>query len=124
MYQKLQRYQDDKKYLYGLHLKDLNKEWPIDDKDFKRPYLDFQNENARAGFLRSIPDYIKDDFASYEDDHDQKSELSEQQPKNFMKKLKQIEEAIKHELELYDMLKELKKVRNQNKRLPLKKQAQ
>ena len=45
-------------------------------------------------------------------------EASDENSINFDDKLYQIKSAIQHELELYDLLKDLKKEKNRNKRLP------
>lgn len=55
MFQKLHRYQDDKRYLFGLYLKDQNKDWK---QGQTQPFLKFQTEKAKEGFLKSIPKYI------------------------------------------------------------------
>jgi hypothetical protein len=72
MFHKLHRYQDDKRYLFGLYLKDQSKDW----KEGQRtPYLKFQTEKAKEGFLNSIPTYLKDELLSPSDE-DKKSEGS------------------------------------------------
>ena len=50
-YQKLQKYHDDKRYLYGLYLED--KKNPEDTK------LEFQSDQAEKMFMDTIPKYIQ-----------------------------------------------------------------
>tara|TARA_B110000285_G_C15048643_1_gene575761 strand:- start:238 stop:516 length:279 start_codon:yes stop_codon:yes gene_type:complete len=55
IYQKLQRYEDDKRYLYNLFIKDqLN----LSKEDYV-PQLDFQSDDAQTLFEKSVPDSIK-----------------------------------------------------------------
>jgi len=54
IYQKIQRYEDDKRFLHKLYLEDqLNRDEP--DAKIK---LEFQSDQARYQFERSIPDYV------------------------------------------------------------------
>jgi len=70
MYQKLQRYQDDKRYLFGLYLKD---------KCQTQPSLDFQTDKARKDFLLSIPGYIKEELNCSRVEIDNLSDVSDEQ---------------------------------------------
>ena len=54
VYQKIQRYEDDKRYLHRLYLEDNKNR---DDPNAKIN-LDFQSEQARKQFELSIPDYV------------------------------------------------------------------
>ena len=52
IYQKLQRYEDDKRMLYGL--------WMEDEKNPEMPRkLEFQSDEAKKLFEQSIPECIK-----------------------------------------------------------------
>jgi hypothetical protein len=69
--------------------------------------------------LNSIPEYIKEEINCDE----KQSDLEGQEGNtDFIEKLDQIKEAINYELQLYENLKNLKKQRNQSKRLPKKNQ--
>ena len=63
----------------------------------------------------SIPAYIINEMVLGEE---KQSENSEENGLEFMDKLSQIETAIDFEISLYEYLKDLKKEKNQNKRLP------
>lgn len=113
MYQKLQKYTDDKKYLFEMYQADKCSK--------KQPLLNFQNEKARLGFLKSIPKYIMNEIESQNQGTSDKSETG---GGSFLLKFEQIKEAIRSEIELYEYLKDLKKEKNQNKRLPQKRICQ
>jgi len=57
IYQKIQRYEDDKRYLHRLYLED-NK---VRDQPDSPLHLEFQSEQARIQFEKSIPDYVLQD---------------------------------------------------------------
>jgi hypothetical protein len=57
VYQKIQRYEDDKRFLHKLYLED-NKN--SNDPDSKIN-LEFQSDQARIQFEKSIPDYVLQD---------------------------------------------------------------
>lgn len=100
MYQKLQKYQDDKRYLYKVYLDDLS-------KPGKANKLEFQTDNAKIMFLDSIPKYIKTEVET----QTKEMTLSENENGNqsFLQKLQQIKVAIFHEVEMYNYLKDIKK---------------
>lgn len=54
VYQKIQRYEDDKRYLHRLYLEDNKNR----DDPSAKINLDFQSEQARKQFELSIPDYV------------------------------------------------------------------
>jgi hypothetical protein len=54
VYQKIQRYEDDKRFLHRLYLEDSQNR---DDPNAKLN-LEFQSEQARIQFEKSIPDYV------------------------------------------------------------------
>ena len=118
IYQKLQRYEDDKRYLYSMFLQD-------EQKTAKKINLNFQNEESRKRFLMTVPEYIVDETqgngSKPPTPTSSKSNIGNEQ---FLQKLNQIGESITHELDLYEYLKDLKKEKNQNKRMPMKRQNQ
>ena len=82
----------------------------------------FQNEHSQASFLKSIPKYIKDEVSESfvgSKKRDRSDSISDHEESTITKeKLQTIMEAIIEELQLYEYLKNLKKEKNQNKRMP------
>lgn len=121
IYQKLQRYEDDKRFLFDLFIKDqLN----YAKKDYE-PKLDFQSVEAQDLFEKSIPECIKQECRDRMKPEQMMMDENGSEDSNggsttFDEKLQQILAAIKFEQELYELLKDLKKERNKNKRLPQK----
>ena len=60
IYQKLQRYEDDKRNLYELYLKDLLNQ----SKENYTLQLDFQSDEAQKLFEMSVPECIKHECRS------------------------------------------------------------
>ena len=73
----------------------------------------------------TVPEYIVDETqgngSKPPTPTSSKSNIGNEQ---FLQKLNQIGESITHELDLYEYLKDLKKEKNQNKRMPMKRQNQ
>lgn len=114
IFQKLTKYEDDKRMLYGLYLKDQANP---SDEDIN---LDFQSDNSKHMFVQSIPEYIKDWFKQRKTQPDQADSDDFSVTISFDEKLKQVYPAIGKELELYEILKNLKKEKNKIKRMPIK----
>ena len=83
--------------------------------------LDFQSDDARDHFLGSIPEYITQEELGNKVKQEENSSHSGDSV-SFDTKLLQVYESIKRELELYELLLNLKKERNKNKRLPQRRQ--
>ena len=98
------RYEDDKKYLYKLYLKDKAQGEPTS--------LLFQSEKGEAMFLSSIPPFIEREISQGQRDHISEGSAS------YETKTREIDTAIRNEIGLYEYLKNLKKEKNQQKRLP------
>ena len=122
VYQKIQRYEDDKRFLHKLYLEDNKNR---DDPDSKIN-LEFQSDQARIQFEKSIPDYVLQDEKKEQKNEGQifNVESGEENNENFPDKLIQISSAIEQEIQLYELLRDLKKEKNQNKRLPLKRKQE
>ena len=104
IYQKIQRYEDDKRYLYNLYLKDqaLTGDKP--------KILAFQDDASEGMFWRSIPGYIRNT-------HGKKKTPSKL---DFSEKVVMIRDSVGQEIEQYDYLKNLKKDLNKRKRMTAK----
>ena len=74
--------------------------------------------DAKQKFLNSVPPYITEEF---DKDEKQSDNITDTSNLKFIEKLTQIKNAIIDELELYEYLKQVKKEKNHNKRLPMKK---
>ena len=105
IYQKIQRYEDDKRSLYNLYLKDQAA--PPD----KPKILAFQDNDSEAMFYASIPGYIRQEKAS---------KKKTPQKMDFQEKVGMIRDSVAQEIEQYDYLKNLKKDLNKRKRLTAK----
>ena len=95
IYQKLQRYEDDKANLYTLYIQDqLNQSKP-----HYNLKLDFQSDEAQKLFENSIPECIKRQCRQKQPEIliDADNSADSNVSTNFETKLKQILEAIKYE---------------------------
>lgn len=130
IFQKLTKYEDDKRFLEKLYRDDVAKGKCEEEKS-----LQFQSEESCRLFELSIPLYIKQgisgtpggakDAAIDVDQADEGSQGSNNSEEScmgggipFYEKLKQVLDAITQELDLYENLKDLKKQKNKIKRLP------
>ena len=122
VYQKIQRYEDDKRFLHKLYLEDNKNR----DDQHSKINLEFQSDQARIQFEKSIPDYVLQDEKKEQKNEGQifNVESGEENNENFPDKLIQISSAIEQEIQLYELLRDLKKEKNQNKRLPLKRKQE
>lgn len=100
IYQKICRYEEDKRYLLGLYGEDF-------DRIEEEKTLQFQDDWSKQKFENSIPDYIR-------------NPTDENKNMNFDDKVKQIRYSVDEELILYDYLKDLKKDLNKKKRMSMK----
>lgn len=96
--------------LYSLWMEDQNN--PEGPKK-----LDFQSPEAQTLFEQSIPECVKNEVIQKKNFGVDQSEHSDDSV-DFITKLVQIKNAILFEQELYELLKDLKKEKNRNKRLP------